>query len=111
MTRWLLAAIGTVTLGAAAGLTFAPQALPLGAPGPHQPAGKAPDQGYVPDGWPVHTGALLKYSVLIRFGEEPDTMPDGFKFGRAPRSSEAFDREAVLDEEQRRKEHDCRFDQ
>jgi DNA-binding beta-propeller fold protein YncE len=56
--------------------------LALGQPGPNQPPGKAPDQGYVPDAWPVHGGGLLKYRVQIRFGEEPDTMPDGFKFGR-----------------------------
>ena len=83
MTRWFLAAVGVVTVCAAAALTFAPQALQLGMPGPNQPSGKAPEQGYVPEGWPPHTGGLLKYSVLIRFGEEPDTMPDGFKFGRA----------------------------
>ena len=56
--------------------------LPLGQPGPNLPAGKAPDQGFVPDGWNPHEGGLLKYRVQIRFGEEPDTMPDGFKFGR-----------------------------
>jgi DNA-binding beta-propeller fold protein YncE len=34
-------------------------------------------------GWFPHEGGLLKYSVNIRFGEEPaDTMPDGWKFGR-----------------------------
>lgn len=33
-------------------------------------------------GWHNHEGGLLKYRVNIRFGEEPDTMPDGFKFGR-----------------------------
>ena len=35
-----------------------------------------------PQGWYPHEGSLLKYRVQIRFGEEPDTMPDGFKFGR-----------------------------
>ncbi|MCW5980699.1 MAG: hypothetical protein KIT09_21645 [Bryobacteraceae bacterium] len=34
------------------------------------------------DGWYPHEGGLLKYRVNIRFGEEPDTMPDGWKFGR-----------------------------
>src|SRR5688500_18575691 len=29
-----------------------------------------------------HEGGLLKYRVNIRFGEEPDTMPEGWKFGR-----------------------------
>lgn len=33
-------------------------------------------------GWYPHEGGLLKYRVKIRFGEEPDTMPDGWKFGR-----------------------------
>ena len=33
-------------------------------------------------GWHSHEGGLLKYRVQIRFGEEPDTMPDGWKFGR-----------------------------
>ncbi len=33
-------------------------------------------------GWFPHEGSLLKYRVNIRFGEEPDTMPDGWKFGR-----------------------------
>ena len=33
-------------------------------------------------GWYPHEGSLMKYRVQIRFGEEPDTMPDGFKFGR-----------------------------
>ncbi|HUQ92375.1 MAG TPA: peptidyl-alpha-hydroxyglycine alpha-amidating lyase family protein [Bryobacteraceae bacterium] len=35
-----------------------------------------------PKGWYPHEGGLMKYRVNIRFGEEPDTMPDGFKFGR-----------------------------
>jgi len=48
-----------------------------------QPVSKAPEQGYVPEGWYPHEGGLLKYRVNIRFGEEPaDTMPDGWKFGR-----------------------------
>ena len=40
---------------------------------------KTPEQGYVPEGWHPHEGGLLKYRVAIRFGEEPDTMPDGWK--------------------------------
>jgi 6-bladed beta-propeller/NHL repeat len=47
-----------------------------------QPKSKSPEQGYVPEGWYPHEGGLLKYRVAIRFGEEPDTMPDGWKFGR-----------------------------
>ena len=34
------------------------------------------------EGWYPHEGGLLKYRVNIRFGEEPDTMPAGWKFGR-----------------------------
>ena len=34
------------------------------------------------EGWYPHEGSLLKYRVNIRFGEEPDTMPEGWKFGR-----------------------------
>src|SRR6516225_2957134 len=33
-------------------------------------------------GWYPHEGGLMKYRVQIRFGEEPDTMPDCWKFGR-----------------------------
>ena len=33
-------------------------------------------------GWYPHEGGLMKYKVNIRFGEEPDTMPAGWKFGR-----------------------------
>jgi DNA-binding beta-propeller fold protein YncE len=34
-------------------------------------------------GWYPHEGGLLKYSVNIKFGEEPvDTLPDGWKIGR-----------------------------
>ena len=38
--------------------------------------------GFAQQGWYPHEGALLEYRVVIRFGEEPDTMPDGWKFGR-----------------------------
>ncbi len=33
-------------------------------------------------GWYPHEGGQLKYRVNSRFGEEPDTMPEGWKFGR-----------------------------
>jgi hypothetical protein len=33
-------------------------------------------------GWYPHEGGIMKYRVNIRFGEEPDTMPAGWKFGR-----------------------------
>ncbi len=36
----------------------------------------------------------MKYRVQIRFGEEPDTMPDGFKFGRV--SSVAVDKQGEV---------------
>ncbi len=35
-----------------------------------------------PSGWYPHEGGLMKYRVAVRFGEEPDTMPEGWKFGR-----------------------------
>ncbi len=38
---------------------------------------------FAEQGWNQHEGGgVLKYKVNIRFGEEPDTMPDGWKFGR-----------------------------
>ena len=37
---------------------------------------------FAQQGWYPHEGGLMKYRVNIRFGEEPDTMPDGWKFGR-----------------------------
>jgi DNA-binding beta-propeller fold protein YncE len=43
-------------------------------------------------GWYPHEGGLMKYRVNIRFGEEPDTMPAGWKFGRV--SAVATDRDA-----------------
>src|SRR5215813_2744562 len=34
-------------------------------------------------GWFPHEGGLLKYSVNVKFGEEPyDTLPAGWKLGR-----------------------------
>jgi sugar lactone lactonase YvrE len=56
--------------------------LPLGTPGPSIPAGKAPEQGLVPDGWFPHEGSLLKYRVNIRFGLEPESMPADWYWGR-----------------------------
>ncbi len=35
-----------------------------------------------PQGWNPHEGGDLKYRVQIRFGKEPDTMPEGWEFGR-----------------------------
>jgi len=33
-------------------------------------------------GWHPHEGGQLKYRVNIRFGQEPETMPEGWTFGR-----------------------------
>jgi DNA-binding beta-propeller fold protein YncE len=33
-------------------------------------------------GWYPHEGSQLKYRVNIRFGQEPETMPEGWTFGR-----------------------------
>lgn len=33
-------------------------------------------------GWYPHEGGLMEYSVKIRFGMEPNTMPEGWHFGR-----------------------------
>jgi DNA-binding beta-propeller fold protein YncE len=44
-------------------------------------------------GWYPHEGAPLQYRVRIRFGEEPDTMPAGWKFGRV--AAVATDRAAA----------------
>ncbi|MEK7407597.1 MAG: peptidyl-alpha-hydroxyglycine alpha-amidating lyase family protein [Acidobacteriota bacterium] len=38
--------------------------------------------GYSQQGWNSHEGGLLKYRVQIRFGQEPETMPEGWTFGR-----------------------------
>jgi len=45
-------------------------------------------------GWYPHEGGPLKYRVNIRFGEEPDTMPAGWKLGRV--SSVAVDAEGQV---------------
>ena len=80
MTREFMAVV--LLAGTLFAQTPRPATLPMGAPGPNTPAGKAPDHGYVPEGWHPHAGSLLKYSVQIRFGEEPETMPAGMRFGR-----------------------------
>ena len=33
-------------------------------------------------GWYPHEGSLMEYRVAIRFGQEPNTMPEGWGFGR-----------------------------
>jgi DNA-binding beta-propeller fold protein YncE len=38
--------------------------------------------GFAQQGWYPHEGGPLKYRVMIRFGEEPDTLPEGWRFGR-----------------------------
>jgi DNA-binding beta-propeller fold protein YncE len=37
---------------------------------------------YLPEAWHAHEGGILKYGVDIRFGQEPETMPEGWSFGR-----------------------------
>src|SRR5579884_3210025 len=64
------------------GLVMMAAALLVGVCWAQQLKSKAPEQGWVPEAWYPHQGSLLKYRVHIRFGEEPDTMPDGWKFGR-----------------------------
>ena len=101
MQKIAVVAVALLTIGLSA------QAPPLtqGMPGPALPKGKAPDQGYVPDGWHPHPGSRLKYSVEIRFGEEPETMPAGMKFGRvsavttdAQNNVYVFKRDAATDQ-------------
>ena len=77
MKKLTLFALLLLTVG-----VIAQAPLGQGVPGPNIPRGKAPEQGYVPDAWHPHPGSLMKYSVEIRFGEEPETMPEGMKFGR-----------------------------
>ena len=66
--------------------------LPQGVPGPNLPKGKAPEQGFVPDGWPPHAGALLKYSVAdtLRRGTRDDARGHEVRpsVGRHDRRSE-----------------------
>src|SRR5687768_18308469 len=66
------------------------------APEPPHPSGlpsKAPDQGWVPEGWNPHEGGLLRVKVHLRFGVEAPVgargkegawkpMPPGWYFGR-----------------------------
>jgi len=47
-------------------------------------------------GWYPHEGGLLKYRVRIRFGEEPDTMPAGWKFGRVSAVAQNSRREVFV---------------
>ncbi len=47
-------------------------------------------------GWYPHEGGLLKYRVQIRFGEEPDTMPEGWKFGRVSAVATSADAKEVF---------------
>lgn len=47
-----------------------------------------------PAGWQPHEGSSLRYKVKIRFGEEPDTMPAGWKMGRV--SAVAVDSEGLV---------------
>jgi DNA-binding beta-propeller fold protein YncE len=60
-------------------------------PHPSGLSSKAPDQGWVPEGWHPHEGGLLRVKVHLRFGVEPlrggdaktwKSMPAGWTFGR-----------------------------
>jgi DNA-binding beta-propeller fold protein YncE len=59
-------------------------------PHPSGMPSKAPDQGWVGDGWYPHEGGLLRVKVHLRFGVEPlrgggkdwKSMPAGWYFGR-----------------------------
>ena len=46
----------------------------------HAPGQVVDGQGLA--GWYPHEGGLMEYRVAIRFGQEPNTMPDGWSFGR-----------------------------
>ena len=55
------------------------------------PPGVDIDRSYAPGqvvdsqglaGWYPHEGSLMEYRVAIRFGQEPNTMPEGWTFGR-----------------------------
>lgn len=54
--------------------TAAPDAVP-------EEAEAAPESEEL-QGWYPHEGGLMKYRVKIRFGQEPNTMPEGWTFGR-----------------------------
>jgi|1185.fasta_scaffold27608_1 DNA-binding beta-propeller fold protein YncE len=76
------------------GRSATPPPSPAVLPDPTHPSGqpsKAPEQGWVGDGWYPHEGGLLKMKVQIRFGveiqhdvkpEEWKQMPSGWVFGR-----------------------------
>ena len=60
-------------------------------PHPSGSPSKAPDQGWVGEGWNPHEGGLLRVKVHLRFGVEPlrggdaktwKSMPAGWSFGR-----------------------------
>ena len=54
-------------------------------PGVDVDRGKAFGQVVDPQGrsgWYPHEGSLMKYRVAIRFGQEPNTMPESWNFGR-----------------------------
>ena len=49
MKKLMTLALMLLTIG-----LIAQAPLPQGVPGPNIPKGKAPEQGYVPEGWPAH---------------------------------------------------------
>jgi len=87
---FVICLVGVVGAGVVAqrrggGAARAPEPHPSGLPS------KAPDQGWVPEGWYPHEGGLLRVKVHLRFGVEPlrggdakawKSMPAGWSFGR-----------------------------
>ena len=65
----------------------APNDLSVALPSPGVDIDRSHAPGQVIDaqgmaGWYPHEGGLMEYSVDIRFGQEPPTMPDNWSFGR-----------------------------
>ena len=63
----------------------APRAVAQPSPGVDVDRAYAPGRvvdGQGRAGWYPHEAGLMKYRVAIRFGQEPNTMPEGWTFGR-----------------------------
>ena len=77
--------VGVMAQRRGGGAARTPESHPSGLPS------KAPDQGWVPEGWNAHEGGLLRVKVHLRFGVEAlrggdakawKPMPAGWSFGR-----------------------------
>ena len=80
-----LAALSAVFVPAPAAAQEEAKGLTLPPPGvdidrSHAPGQVVDAQGRA--GWYPHEGGLMEYRVAIRFGQEPNTMPEGWTFGR-----------------------------